>query len=196
MPPLLWTVALVPVGTRQALRGPWPCRRICLPQDLCLQSRSRVRAYADRVPWRHRWPQDLRAASGSMVRVWGWEQVGMGSREFVDMGAILAEMSAWVFRGNWLAPWDRRRVVAKRLLAECWAGSSWTRYVSMGLLSEVGGPTAWLCTARTRHLASPRPREHWPAGDGRFREAVVDWMTCCHHRDDRITGWMAATKRR
>lgn len=36
--------------------------------------------------------------------------------------------------------------MAKRLLAECWAGSSWTRYVSMGLLSEVGGPTAWLCT--------------------------------------------------
>lgn len=42
----------------------------------------------------------MRAASGSMVRVWGWEQVGMGSREFVDMGAILAEMSAWVFRGD------------------------------------------------------------------------------------------------
>lgn len=36
--------------------------------------------------------------------------------------------------------------MAKRLLAECWAGSSGAGYVSMGLLSEVGGPTAWLCT--------------------------------------------------
>lgn len=55
----------------------------------------------DSVSFHEGWgPQDLRAASGSMVRVWGWEQVGMGSREFVDMGAILAEMSAWVFRGD------------------------------------------------------------------------------------------------
>ena len=40
------------------------------------------------------------ATCGSMVRVWGWEQVGMGSREFVDMGVILAEMSAWVLTGD------------------------------------------------------------------------------------------------
>ena len=42
--------------------------------------------------------------------------------------------------------------MAKCLLAECWAGSSQTRYVSMGLLSEVGGPTAWLCPGANQAL--------------------------------------------
>ena len=86
-----------------------------------------------------------------------------------------------------------------------WPNASWQ---SAGLGAHGPGMLAWVYSvrwedlppgcalARTRHLASPRPREHWPAGGGRFRDAVVDRMTGCCHWDDRITGCTAATKRR
>ena len=65
---------LVPAGTHQALRGPWPCWRICLPQDLCLQSRSRVRAYAERIP------KKAQVTAGRGGHVWiNGEGLGLGA---------------------------------------------------------------------------------------------------------------------
>ena len=66
----------------------------------------------------------------------------------------------------------------------------------MGLPSEAGGPTSWLCTGGRAPRFTQAQGSTSQQGAGVFREAVVDGMTCCHHWDDRITGWMAATKRR
>ena len=196
MPPLLCTVAWCLQEPTRLLGGPGLAGGFVFPKIFASRAEAESEHMLSEFPRRHRWLQDVGATCGSMVRVWGWEQVGMGSREFVDMGVILAEMSAWVLTGNWFAPWDRRRGVAKRLLAECWAGSSGTRYVSMGLPSEAGGPTSWLCTGGRAPRFTQAQGSISQQRAGIFREAVVDGMMCCYHWDDRITGGMAATKRR